>query len=310
MPLNLINNLDNFIGKNDIKENIQVYINSCIKDHHSFEHSLIYGLPGTGKTTLAKIIANELHVKLRIVQGATIQKPIDVINILLSMQESEILFVDEIHAVNIKCLELFYSAMEENSLDLNIGKDFNCKLTRIKLPNFSIIAATTIYGKLPQPLIDRFGIIINLNEYSENEIKNIAIFYANKYGVKLDNQDIDLICLASKGIPRITYKLIRRIYDFKISDAKIKVKDILSKIGFVYNEFDKNDYLYLKTLSQNDDDTLGIKTLSQIIGIDELTITLKIEPYLLRKNYIVKTNKGRRITYDGKIILKEISKNV
>ena len=310
MPLNLINNLDNFIGKNDIKENIQVYINSCIKDHHAFEHSLIYGLPGTGKTTLAKIIANELHVKLRIVQGATIQKPIDVINILLSMQENEILFIDEIHAVNIKCLELFYSAMEENSLDLNIGKDFNCKLTRIKLPSFSIIAATTIYGKLPQPLIDRFGIIINLNEYSEDEIKNIAIFYANKYGVKLEDQDIDLICLASKGIPRITYKLIRRIYDFKLSDPKIKVKNILSKIGFIYNEFDTNDYLYLKVLNQNDEDTLGIKTLSQIIGLDELTITLKIEPYLLRKNYIVKTNKGRRITYDGKIILKEISKNI
>lgn len=310
MPLNLINNLDNFIGKSEIKENIRVYINSCKKDHHSFEHSLIYGLPGTGKTTLVKIIANELDVRLRIVQGATIQKPIDVINVLLSMQENEILFIDEIHGVNAKCLELFYSAMEENSLDLNIGKDFNSKLTRIKLPSFTIIAATTIYGRLPQPLIDRFGIIINLNEYDEIEIKNIVNFYANKYGLKLNDESIDLVCLASKGIPRITYKLIRRIYDFKLSNSKIGIKNILSKIGYVYNEFDKNDYLYLKSLTQNDDDTLGIKTISQIIGIDELTITLKIEPYLLRKNYIVKTNKGRRITYEGKMLFKEICKNI
>ena len=310
MPLNLINNLDNFIGKSEIKENIRVYINSCKKDHHSFEHSLIYGLPGTGKTTLAKIIANELGVRLRIVQGATIQKSIDVINILLSMQENEILFIDEIHGVNIKCLELFYSTMEENSLDLNIGKDFNCKLTRIKLPSFTIIAATTIYGKLPQPLIDRFGIIINLNEYDEIEIKNITNFYANKYGLKLNDESIDLICLASKGIPRIIYKLIRRIYDFRLSNSKINIKNILSKIGYVYNEFDKNDYLYLKSLAQNNDETLGIKTISQIIGIDELTIILKIEPYLLRKNYIVKTTKGRRLTYEGKMLFKDICKNI
>ncbi len=310
MPLNLINNLDSFIGKTEIKENIRVFINSCKKDHHSFEHSLIYGLPGTGKTTLAKIIANELQAKLRIVQGASIQKPIDVINILLSMQENEILFIDEIHAVNIKCLELFYSAMEENSLDLNIGKDYNSKLTRIKLPSFSIIAATTIYGKLPQPLIDRFGIIINLNEYDEIEIKNIILFYANKYGLILNDEDIDLICLASKGIPRITYKLIRRIYDFKLSNPKTKIRNILNKIGYVYNEFDKNDYLYLRSLIQNDDEILGIKTISQIIGIDELTISLKIEPYLLRKNYIVKTNKGRKITYEGKILFKELNKNI
>ena len=124
----------------------------------------------------------------------------------------------------------------------------------------------------------------------------------------LDNEEIDLICLASKGIPRIAYKLIRRIYDFRLDNSKIKIQEILKKIGYIYNEFDINDYLYLKALSQNDDDTLGIKTITQIIGIDELTITLKIEPYLLRKNYIVKTNKGRRITYDGKMLLENIKK--
>ena len=198
--------------------------------------------------------------------------------------------------------------MEENSLDLNIGKDFNSRLTRIKLPNFTIIGATTIYGKLPQPLVDRFGIIINFNEYSENEIRKIIEFYAYKLCVLLDNEEIDLICLASKGIPRIAYKLIRRIYDFRLDNSKIKIQEILKKIGYIYNEFDINDYLYLKALSQNDDDTLGIKTITQIIGIDELTITLKIEPYLLRKKYIVKTNKGRRITYDGKMLLENIKK--
>ncbi len=153
-----ITKLEEFIGKDNIKNNLKVYLAACLKDNHQLEHCLFYGLPGTGKTTLAKIIANELNQKIRIVQGSTIQKPTDVINILISLNDNNILFIDKIHCINKKCFELFYYAMEEGFIDLNIGTDYNTKVTRIKLPTFTLIGATTLLGLLPKPLEDRFGI--------------------------------------------------------------------------------------------------------------------------------------------------------
>ena len=201
--MNLINKLSDFIGKKEVKDTLQVYIDACNKLNKPLDHCLLYGLPGTGKTTLAKIIANELNTKIKITQGSMVQKPIDVINLLLSLNQNEILFIDEIHAVNKQCFELFYSAMEEGYVDIAIGKDFNSKMARIKLPVFTLIAATTNLGKIPQPLEDRFGIFINMSEYSKTEISDIIKFYGNKLGVIFSNDDL----LTLEGVNRDKHKV-------------------------------------------------------------------------------------------------------
>ena len=304
--MNLINKLSDFIGKKEVKDTLQVYIDACNKLNKPLDHCLLYGLPGTGKTTLAKIIANELNTKIKITQGSMVQKPIDVINLLLSLNQNEILFIDEIHAVNKQCFELFYSAMEEGYVDIAIGKDFNSKMARIKLPVFTLIAATTNLGKIPQPLEDRFGIFINMSEYSKTEISDIIKFYGNKLGVIFSNDDLLTLIYASKGIPRIAYKLVRRALDFRLNKKDIQMSEILSKLGIIYEGIDKNDYSYLKLL-QNHSTPIGLKTISQTINIDEETIQYKIEPYLLKNEYIIKTSKGRKLTNKGNELIIKIN---
>lgn len=304
--MNLINKLSDFIGKKEVKDTLQVYIDACNKLNKPLDHCLLYGLPGTGKTTLAKIIANELNTKIKITQGSMVQKPIDVINLLLSLNQNEILFIDEIHAVNKQCFELFYSAMEEGYVDIAIGKDFNLKMARIKLPVFTLIAATTNLGKIPQPLEDRFGIFINMSEYSKTEISDIIKFYGNKLGVIFSDDDLLTLIYASKGIPRIAYKLVRRALDFRLNNKDIQMSEILSKLGIIYEGIDKNDYSYLKLL-QNHPTPIGLKTISQTINIDEETIQYKIEPYLLKNEYIIKTSKGRKLTNKGNELIIKIN---
>lgn len=304
--MNLINKLSDFIGKKEVKDTLQVYIDACNKLNKQLDHCLLYGLPGTGKTTLAKIIANELNTKIKITQGSMVQKPIDVINLLLSLNQNEILFIDEIHAVNKQCFELFYSAMEEGYVDIAIGKDFNSKMARIKLPVFTLIAATTNLGKIPQPLEDRFGIFINMSEYSKTEISDIIKFYGNKLGVIFSDDDLLTLIYASKGIPRIAYKLVRRALDFRLNNKDIQMSEILSKLGIIYEGIDKNDYSYLKLL-QNHPTPIGLKTISQTINIDEETIQYKIEPYLLKNEYIIKTSKGRKLTNKGNELIIKIN---
>lgn len=142
------NKLEEFKGKKEIKQNISIYIQSALKNNTSLDHCLFYGLAGTGKTTLATIIANELNKKIRIVQGGNIQRPVDIINLALTLQEGEILFIDEIHAINPQVVELIYSIMEDFAIDVCLGKDFNSKITRIKIPKFTLIGATTNLGKI------------------------------------------------------------------------------------------------------------------------------------------------------------------
>jgi Holliday junction DNA helicase RuvB len=294
--------LNSFIGKENIKNNIRTFINSALKHNKPLDHVLIYGLPGTGKTTLAGIIAHEMKKKIKIVQGNCLQKPADVINIVLSLCDNDILFIDEIHAVNPMCVELLYSVMEDFVIDVALGKDFNTKVTRITIPSFTLIGATTIYGRIPLPLEERFGIILNIKMYSDESIIKILENYCSKNNLKLADSELKQIANNSKGIPRLAIRIIKRVGDFRICDSNISINDIFKNMEINQNGLDQNDIEYLKILSETK--PLGLKTISQIANIDIETIETKIEPYLLNKNYIHKTSTGRVITSEG---IKQIS---
>ena len=302
-----INKFSNFIGKDDVKENLKIFINSSIKEKRQLEHCLIFGLPGMGKTTLAKIIANELNTNIKIAQGSLIERPINVINLLLSLSKGDIIFIDEIHQIKPVCFELFYSAMEEGYIDINVGKDFNTKIIRLKLPDFTLIGATTILGKIPQPLEDRFGIKINLGNYSQSEMENIAYFYKNKLKLNLTKSELSRVIESSKGTPRIVYMLLRRIKDFKLHMDNANIDEILKRLGYIYKSYSLLDYKYLTNLIKTKG-FVGIKTLTQSLNLDERTIITKIEPHLLINGIIEKTINGRKITTNGKNIYKILSK--
>lgn len=188
--------------------------------------------------------------------------------------------------------------MEEGYVDFNIGKDFNTKITRIKLPSFTLIGATTLLGKIPQPLEDRFGIKFNLSTYDDKEITEIVNFYKSKLDLKLNKTDIKKIVDASKGIPRIVFMLLRRIKDFQIYDQSFSVDKILKRLDYIYLGYNSLDYKYLKIL-MNQQKGVGLKTLSQLLFEDEQTIVTKIEPYLLKTGLINKSASGRTITRKG-----------
>jgi Holliday junction DNA helicase RuvB len=290
--------LDEFKGKPELKENLKIYLKSCLSQNKPLDHCLLYGLPGTGKTSLAHIIANELKHRIRIVQGSSIQKNIDIINLAMTLNEFDILFIDEIHAINPQCVELLYSIMEDFVIDIALGKDFNSKITRIKIPQFTLIGATTLLGKIPQPLEERFGIVINIKTYEHGDIVEILKASMNKLQLQLDDKELDTLAENAKGIPRNANRLIKRVKDFRISDEKISIDFILKKLQIISNGLDVDDLNYLRSI-KNANRSLGLKTISQIINIDTYTIETKIEPFLLQKQYVLRTINGRELTTKG-----------
>lgn len=298
-------NLSDFRGKKEILDSLKVYIAASKKRKTSIDHCLFYGLPGTGKTSLAFAMANELDVQIRIVQGPSIEKPIDIINLLLSLGENDILFIDEIHSVDQQCLELLYSAMEDFAIDITIGKEFNAKVTRIKIPNFTLIGSTTMLYKIPSPLEERFGIIFHFGEYSIEELENICCRNSKILNLQLKKAEINLIAKNSKGIPRNLNRIIKRVLDYRTINPNIEILEILKSIGIVKDGLNEIDIKYLKKLNESTM-FIGIKTICQYMNFDEQTIETKIEPFLITNKLIEKTPKGRKITNLGIKLLNSI----
>ncbi|WP_016829199.1 Holliday junction branch migration DNA helicase RuvB [Ureaplasma urealyticum] len=295
--------LKDFIGKDQLKSNLKIYLNATKRLKSSFDHTLLHGLAGTGKTTLATIIANEMGVDCHMTQGNLLNKPVDIINLLSLIKENDVIFVDEIHACGLVAFETLYSVLEDFCIDISIGKDFNAKMTRLKVPHFTLIGATTMLGKIPKPLEERFGHVFYLSEYETSEIA--AIILKNNqihFQINLNDQEIDLIANSAKGIPRLANRLLKRVVDFKINGFD-NIKNIFEKIQIYDFGLEEQDINYLNVLYQQENE-IGLKSIAQILRLDQYTIETKIEPYLIQHHFINKNLRGRKITAKGIEFLK------
>lgn len=299
-------NFAEFIGKKSIINNLKIFVSSANKTGNIIDHILFYGVPGVGKTSLATIVANELNAKIHYFQGSLIKKASDLLNIFSMINENDVVFIDEIHSIDQNCIELLYLLMEDYVIDLQVGKDFNSKSVRMKTPKFCLIGSTNNLYKLPNPLIDRFGIQFFINEYTKEEIAEILTSVCNWNGFVLNSEDIKIIASVSKGVPRIGINILKRFLDHHITKTNLTPKEILKTLGIYECGLSEMDIKYLNFLRTKK--VLGLKTITQFLGVDFQTVEFKIEPFLLKNEFITKEIRGRKLTEKGLFIIEKINK--
>lgn len=294
--------LENYIGQEQIKDKLHVYIKAALMRNESLDHVLLYGPPGLGKTTLAQIIANELGANMRYVSGPSIERSGDLAAVLTQLEPGDVLFIDEIHRIPRNIEEVLYSAMEDYVLDIMIGKDGNTRSIRVDLPPFTLVGATTRFGDLSSPLRDRFGVVERLEYYTNLELEMIVNRTASVYAVDINPDAAKELARRSRGTPRIANRLFRRVRDFAqvLGDGKI-TKEIastsLDKLNIDQNGLDYTDYRYLKAIVENfKGGPVGLEAISATISEEASTIEDVYEPYLLQEGYIKRTSRGRCVT--------------
>ena len=296
---------DEYIGQEDLKEKMNIFIKAAKMRNEAMDHILLYGPPGLGKTTLAGVIATEMGVNLKITTGPVLEKAGDLAAILTSLEENDILFIDEIHRLNTSVEEILYPAMEDGELDILIGKGPAARSIRIELPKFTLIGATTRAGQLSTPLRDRFGVTHRMEYYKLEELKEIIRRGTSILNVKYDEDGIEEIARRSRGTPRIANRLLKRARDYALVTGngvldKESVNGILKLLGVDENGLDELDRNILKSIiTVYNGGPVGIETLSLLLGEDKRTIEEVYEPYLVKIGFIKRTQRGRIVTEHG-----------
>jgi Holliday junction DNA helicase RuvB len=294
--------LSDYVGQPAVKQQMEIFVEAARRRNESLDHTLIFGPPGLGKTTLANIIANEMGVTVKSTSGPVLERAGDLAALLTNLDDGDVLFIDEIHRMNAAVEEILYPAMEDFQLDIMIGEGPSARSIKIDLPQFTLVGATTRAGLLTSPLRDRFGIVQRLEFYSEKDLTYIVERSARLLGMSVDCDGAVEIAKRSRGTPRIANRLLRRVRDYAEVKAngditKQTADDALNMLKVDHRGFDLMDRRLLSTIIERfAGGPVGVENLASAIGEERGTIEDVIEPYLIQQGYIIRTPRGRLAT--------------
>ncbi len=294
--------LDEYIGQDEIKANLRIFIQAAIGRNESLDHVLLYGPPGLGKTTLAYILANEMHTNIKTASGPSIAKSGDLAAILSVLEPGDVLFIDEIHRMPKQVEEVLYPAMEDFYIDVMVGGDGSSRSIRLDLPPFTLVGATTRAGDLSSPLRDRFGIIDKLEYYSTEQLAKIVARSASVMNTPIDPDAVYEIAKRSRGTPRIANRLLRRIRDFAqvLNDGVISKEIAQTSLDRLHVDalgLDEVDIRYLRGIIERfHGGPVGLESLANAISEETTTLEDVYEPYLIQIGFVNRTSRGRVAT--------------